>query len=674
MSPLPLSSAFDLSSRLAYLHLGAADAAQLQRIKPVIMAALPDILECLYTVILKQPVLENKFASAQHVASARDAQARHWATLFEGHFDAAYCASVQRIGLAHFRIGLTPQWYIGAYTFVLSALLEQVARSHARMFSGPGVWRQMVACQQAVTKAVNLDMELAISTYWQRMQQAETETVDAMIDRIDDQLKDTIASVGHITGDLLVNAETMAAAGLAVDYNASTAATAAETALDSAQGVASAAEELHISIAEIASQVNRSSSVARDAVARMQDARNIVDQLGHAATEIGKVVQLIGSIASQTNLLALNATIEAARAGDAGKGFAVVAGEVKNLANQSARSAEEITGQIAEIQQVTQAAVSAIDQVAATISSMEQGASAISAAVEEQTAATREIATRVQEAAHQSRDVHQLMGAVAECVAKSNRVSHNVGESAARMDESLTGMLKLMTKAVRTSSDLANRRHQRRRAVLVDAQLEAGGRREAATLYDLSEFGAKVFTAAPIRDGGHLVVHLPDAGLKFAAVVVASADKFLHLRFEDAEVPTATVEALARQSIDRIVELAKSDHVAFVEKIAETVAGHGAMASGDLSTHHTCRLGRWYDSITDDTLSALPAFAQLAGPHRDVHAKGRHVLIALEGGQLSQAQTRLEELKVASASVLSLLDQLKNATHSGTRSAKAATA
>ncbi len=110
----------------------------------------------------------------------------------------------------------------------------------------------------------------------------------------------------------------------------------------------------------------------------------LVQDLSQAAAKVGDVVALISSIASQTNLLALNATIEAARAGEAGRGFAVVAAEVKQLAGQTAKATEEITGQIGRIQASTGQAAAAIDGIGRRIREIDGVASSIAAAVEEQ--------------------------------------------------------------------------------------------------------------------------------------------------------------------------------------------------------------------------------------------------------------------------------------------------
>ena len=115
-----------------------------------------------------------------------------------------------------------------------------------------------------------------------------------------------------------------------------------------------------------------------------------MEELSGAVAKIGDVVGLISTIASQTNLLALNATIEAARAGEAGRGFAVVASEVKDLASQTARATEEISGQITRIQGATGQAVGAIGSISTRIREINSVATSIAAAVEEQGAATQE--------------------------------------------------------------------------------------------------------------------------------------------------------------------------------------------------------------------------------------------------------------------------------------------
>ena len=176
-------------------------------------------------------------------------------------------------------------------------------------------------------------------------------------------------------------------------------AAASEEASTNVQSVASASEEMASSVNEISRQVQESSRIAGQAVEQARKTHDRVNELSTAANRIGDVVELINSVAGQTNLLALNATIEAARAGEAGRGFAVVASEVKALAEQTAKATDEIRKQIGGIQNATEDSVAAIGEIGVTIGRISEIATTIASAIEEQGAATQEVARNVQQAA-----------------------------------------------------------------------------------------------------------------------------------------------------------------------------------------------------------------------------------------------------------------------------------
>ena len=201
----------------------------------------------------------------------------------------------------------------------------------------------------------------------------------------------------------------------------------AENTAQEVQSIASSAEEMHVAIREISSNVARVSDVTRLAVEKAGNADQLVQGLAQAANNIGQIIGLINDIAGQTNLLALNATIEAARAGDAGKGFAVVAGEVKHLANQTARATGDISRQIQAVQQATTGAVTAIGEIDSTICDLDRIASIIAGAVEEQDVTTQDIsanAHRVADRAHYlSQRAHHLENAANTSSDMANRVN-----------------------------------------------------------------------------------------------------------------------------------------------------------------------------------------------------------------------------------------------------------
>ena len=245
--------------------------------------------------------------------------------------------------------------------------------------------------------------------------------IDAMAARDDETIQfseqnvvPVIETVSRETEELRRNANALNTIAHSSIERSLVVAAAAEQASCNVQSVASAAVQLSASINEINHRMASSARLADQAVGEARRTNQTVDGLNIAAQKIGDVVKLIRDIAEQTNLLALNATIEAARAGEAGKGFAVVAGEVKNLANQTARATEDITAQVHEMQRIAGETVSAIQGVGDCIGNISENIATVAGEMEAQGGATAEISRSVHEAAAGASDVAHNIGAISD--------------------------------------------------------------------------------------------------------------------------------------------------------------------------------------------------------------------------------------------------------------------
>ncbi len=262
-----------------------------------------------------------------------------------------------------------------------------------------------------------------------------------LADDFDANVGSIVDTVSTASSALNSTAQAMSSISEQANKEAVSATQASEQTTSNVETVATATEEMTSSISEISQQVAQASVSSRDAVAKVQEANNQMRTLADTANKIGEVVEMISSIAEQTNLLALNATIESARAGEAGKGFAVVAGEVKALAGQTAKATEDIAKQITNIQNSTKLASGSMEDVNAVIQRVDDIATAIAAAMEEQTAATQEIAGNIHQASQGTQRVNGSVLAVSKASQETGATSAQVMTAAGEL-ASQTNLLK----------------------------------------------------------------------------------------------------------------------------------------------------------------------------------------------------------------------------------------
>ena len=332
-------------------------------------------------------------------------------------------------------------------------------------------------------------------------------------------------------------------------------------------GLAAATEQVSTNV----EQVSRNADDARSRIALVAEqasaAREVLNGLSVASSEIAGIIDTIAAIARQTNLLALNATIEASRAGDAGRAFAVVAGEVKALSIETGNAVSDIRQRVSLLEAATRESVTAIGDMLEQVNNVNPMVAAIGDAMHEQAQSATELSRRAQDTARFVETVAAQVGKVDALSVQAAQSSIAAGGAARKSSAEAQGLAARFVPVIRQAR-FADRRQHDRFPVELPVVLATRSSRWSSTTIDVSFGGCLIVCPADctLKDGDHLKVALrgeSDIDVRIAAVSVLG----LHCVAEG----TAAIRALTAFSV--AAEKEYRPLIARAQELAGEIAG-----------------------------------------------------------------------------------------------------
>jgi methyl-accepting chemotaxis protein len=413
-------------------------------------------------------------------------------------------------------------------------------------------------------------------------------SIREIIDLLELDLSAMIREVARAAASVRGGASASAEALTAIRARTEILAAKSQDAKRDADNVAGATVELVQSSGEIDQQVRVAGSLTDDASDAATAANKSVDSLQSSSAEIGKIVNLIATIAHQTNLLALNATIEAARAGAAGRGFAVVASEVKALSVQTQTATQDIARKIELLQNDAATCIEAVHRIAKASKAVRPVFSSIATAVEHQVVTTNGLSCNASDNSHfvgaVADGVTEIKQAAVGATAHAETVDHS-GQEVARLAESLKTRCVIYLRL----TEIGDRRRHERLPCELAIDLQSGGTMVEGQTVDISEGGILVRLREPqsFPIGSVFSAQITSIGACRLHLVNQSA---LGLHFQFANLDDGT-----RSTLENRLTTIRSDNIEFIDR-AITAAGKVASLFEEAITQRRISLDDLFDN------------------------------------------------------------------------------